>query len=105
MVVGMSVKPELPRRLKEGERWNPYKRKNAGMAHLLSIVYNKEPITTSELLKELGSVEYGQKLIRRAEHEKLITRVEGKQLQPGQFRPMYNMLTDKGRALISSQLR
>jgi hypothetical protein len=103
MVIGMSVKPELPSA--EYKKWNPYKRNNAGIAHLLSIVYDKEPITTSELLKELGSVEYGQRLIRRAKHEGLITRKEGKQLRPGQFRPVYNTLTEKGRSLLLQELK
>jgi len=103
--IAMSVVPELPSA--KGEKWDIFKRGNTGMAHLLSIVYNnKEPITTSDLLKELGSVEYGQRLIRRAEHEGLIIREESKQPQKhnGQFRPVYNTLSDKGRTLLLSQL-
>jgi hypothetical protein len=78
-----------------------FKHGNAGLAHLLTIVYSAGPngIPTVKLLKELGSVDYGQALIRRAKRQRYIKRVTGES-EHGHFTPIYNIITEKGKKLL-----
>lgn len=78
-----------------------FKHGNAGLTHLLLIVRDagKEGISTLKLLEELGSVDYGQSLIRRATYGGYIKRKKGES-EHGRFRPVYNYLTPKGKKLL-----
>jgi DNA-binding MarR family transcriptional regulator len=61
-------------------------------------------ITTRKLLDEIGSHgTYTQRVIDRAENLKLIERRTGES-QHGQFPRRYNIITDKGRRLLQSQM-
>ena len=83
------------------------KKGNLALVRLLLAIYDAEPdmLNTSKLLKELGSVSYGQRVIKRAVNEKYIERVEGKEpLGKGQFPPVFYKLTQTGRQVLLSQL-
>jgi hypothetical protein len=57
------------------------------------------------LLDELGSrANRINDIIAAAEQLKLIERIEGEQPSPGQFTPIFNAITDKGRRLLQEQL-
>lgn len=79
-----------------------FKHGNTGLAHLLLIVQaaGKEGIFTNDLLDEFGSVDYGQTLIRRAQRQGYIKRVTGES-EHGNFSPVYNIITKKGKQLLA----
>lgn len=79
-----------------------FKRGNIGLTRLLFVCSNSSPngIATYELLHKLGSTHHAKAFIKRAESEGYIKRVEGQEPGPGQFKPVYNILTDKGRELL-----
>jgi len=59
-------------------------------------------MSTHKLLEAMNSWGYhGQHLIRIAEKEGFIEREVGVEPGPGQFDPMYNILTSKGKKLLS----
>jgi hypothetical protein len=78
-----------------------FKRGNAGLAHLLLIVYRagEDGISTVKLLEELGSIDYGQTLVRRAKKQGYIKRIIGES-EHGHFAPVYNIITPKGKRLL-----
>jgi hypothetical protein len=74
-----------------------------GLMHLLRTI-DKEggEISTRKLLEAMDNWGYhGQHLIRIAEKEGFIEREVGVEPGPGQFDPMYNILTSKGKKLLS----
>lgn len=79
-----------------------FKHGNAGLAHLLLIVQaaGSEGISTVKLLEELGSIGYGQTLIRRAKRLGYIKRTTGES-EHGHFPPVYNIITKKGKKLLA----
>lgn len=80
-----------------------FKRGNVGLARLLIAVSNSGPsgVATYKLLHQLGSTHHAKAFIKRAEKEGYIKRVEGESTS-GQFKPVYNLITPKGRELLSS---
>ena len=78
---------------------------NVGLTRLLIAVSQAGPngIATYKLLHKLGSTNHGKAFIARAERQGYIKRVEGESPGPGQFKPINNVLTDKGRQLLQSQ--
>lgn len=81
-----------------------FQRGNVGLARLLLAVNDEGPdgIATYKLLYQLGSTHHGKSFIKRAEKEGYIKRVKGEEPGPGQFKPVYNVITDKGRQLLQS---
>jgi hypothetical protein len=80
---------------------------NYSLLRILSILNNagEDGITTLMLLDELGSrANRINDIIAAAEQLKLIERIEGEQPSPGQFTPIFNAITDKGRRLLQEQL-
>jgi hypothetical protein len=80
-----------------------FKRGNYSMLRLLSIVYAAGPegIPTRKLLDEIGSrATYTQNVITKAAKQGLITRKLGEPPGPGQFQPVYNTITSKGKSLL-----
>ena len=76
---------------------------NKGLIHLLRTI-DKEggEISTRKLLEAMDNWGYhGQNMIRIAEKEGFIEREVGVKPGPGQFDPMYNILTSKGKKLLS----
>ena len=47
---------------------------------------------------------YTQRVVDKAQKQALIERVKGKPPGPGQFAPIFNVITDKGRRLLQEQL-
>jgi DNA-binding MarR family transcriptional regulator len=83
------------------------KRGNVGLARLLLAVYDAGPdgISTRKLLQQLGSTHHAQAFIKRAEKMGYIRREERDPESGTGFRPVYNILTEKGRKLLAgSQL-
>lgn len=83
------------------------KRGGYSMLRLLSVIdrAGKDGITTRRLLDIVGShATLHQKLLDTAQEHGLITRAKGEPPGPGQFPPIYNILTEKGRKLISESL-
>ena len=83
-----------------------FKRGNYSMLRLLMIISaaGADGIPTRKLLDEIGShATYTQKIIYKAQKLGLIKRKLGEETGPGQFRPISNVLTDKGRQLLQSQ--
>jgi hypothetical protein len=74
-----------------------------GLMHLLRIIEKEGgEISTRKLLEAMDNWGYhGQHLIRIAEKEGFIEREVGVEPGPGQFDPMYNSLTSKGKKLLS----
>jgi hypothetical protein len=74
-----------------------------GLIHLLrTIDKGGGEMSTRKLLEAMNSWGYhGQHLIRMAEKEGFIEREVGVEPGPGQFDPMYNILTSKGKKLLS----
>jgi hypothetical protein len=74
-----------------------------GLMHLLRTIEKEGgEISTRKLLETMNSWGYhGQHMIRMAEKEGFIEREVGVKPGPGQFDPMYNILTSKGKKLLS----
>lgn len=80
---------------------------NYSLLRILSILNNtgEDGITTLMLLDKLGSrANRINDIIAAAERLKLIERIEGEPSSPGQFTPIFNAITDKGRRLLQEQL-
>jgi hypothetical protein len=74
-----------------------------GLIHLLRTI-DKEggEISTRKLVEAMDNWGYhGQHILRIAEKEGFIEREVGVEPGPGQFDPMYNILTSKGKKLLS----
>ena len=74
-----------------------------GLIHLLRTI-DKEggEISTRKLVEAMDSWGYhGQHILRIAEKEGFIERDVGVEPGPGQFDPVYNILTSKGKKLLS----
>ena len=83
-----------------------FKRGNYSLLRLLTIINasGSEGITTRKLLDTIGSHDtHIQRTLDRAEDLKLIERITGES-EHGQFPPVYNKITDKGRKLLRSQI-
>ena len=74
-----------------------------GLMHLLRTIEKEGgEISTRKLLEALNNWGYhGQHMIRIAEKEGFIEREVGVEPGPGQFDPMYNILTSKGKKLLA----
>lgn len=74
-----------------------------GLMHLLRTIEKEGgEISTRKLLETMDNWGYhGQHMIRIAEKEGFIEREVGVEPGPGQFDPMYNILTSKGKKLLS----
>lgn len=75
-----------------------------GLLRLLIAVHNAGPIgiSTYKLLNQLGSTHHAKAFIARAEREGLIERPYGEPAGPGQFRPRYNIITERGKQLLQN---
>jgi hypothetical protein len=82
------------------------KRGDMGLLRLLIAVNAAGPegIATYKLLHQLGSTHHAKTFVARAQREGLIERKEGEPPAPGQFAPVINIITDKGRKLLRSQI-
>jgi hypothetical protein len=56
------------------------------------------------LLHRLGSTHHGKAFIKQAEREGLIKRKVGEPATPGQFAPVYNLITARGIELLKKSL-
>ena len=77
-----------------------FKRGNYSLLRLLAIVNSAGPngITTRKLLDEIHSHDtYTQRVLDRAQKEGLIERVKGEPPAAGQFPPVYNIITERGK--------
>jgi hypothetical protein len=74
-----------------------------GLMHLLRTIEKEGgEISTRKLVETMNNWGYhGQHMIRIAEKEGFIEREVGVEPGPGQFDPMYNILTSKGKKLLS----
>ena len=74
-----------------------------GLMHLLRTIEKEGgEISTRKLVKAMDNWGYhGQHMIRIAEKEGFIEREVGVEPGPGQFDPMYNILTSKGKKLLA----
>ena len=74
-----------------------------GLMHLLRTIEKEGgEISTRKLLETMDNWGYhGQHMIRIAEKEGFIEREVGVEPGPGQFDPMYNILTSKGKKLLA----
>lgn len=80
-----------------------FKRGNYSLLRLLVIVNAAGPqgIPTLKLLDEIGSrASFTQNVIKKAEKQGLIKREEDAPPGPGQFAPMINSLTEKGKEFL-----
>jgi hypothetical protein len=77
---------------------------NLGLTKLLLIVHSKGQIKTSDLLEEYGSNSSGYFFLERARKQGLIDKVLGES-EHGQFPPVYNQLSEKGRELVLGLVR
>jgi DNA-binding MarR family transcriptional regulator len=84
---------------------NLLRRGNITLLRLLITVNaaGSQGITTMNLFRQLGTTGYGQDTLSRAEKQGLIKRETGES-EHGQFPPVYNKLTEKGRRLLLSQM-
>jgi hypothetical protein len=83
-----------------------YKRGNYSLLRLLTILNAAGPegMSTLRLLDEIGSrATYTQNVIDKAKKEGLIKREIGES-EHGQFPPIFNTITHKGKQLLQSQL-
>jgi hypothetical protein len=80
------------------------KRGNITLIRLLVLVNSAGPsgISTMKLFRELGTTGYGQTTLSRALREGLIERVKGEPPAPGQFSPVYNIITKPGKQLLQN---
>jgi hypothetical protein len=74
-----------------------------GLMHLLRTIEKEGgEISTRKLLEAMNNWGYhGQHMIRIAEKEGFIEGEVGVEPGPGQFDPMYNILTSKGKKLLA----
>jgi DNA-binding MarR family transcriptional regulator len=82
-----------------------FKRGNYSLLRLLTIVNAAGPsgITTRKLLDKIRSHDtYTQRVLDRAQKQGLIERVKGERPAPGQFPPIYNIITDRGKQLLQN---
>jgi DNA-binding MarR family transcriptional regulator len=80
-----------------------FKRGNYSLLRLLTIVNAAGPdgIRTRKLLDTIGSHDtYTQRVLDRAQKQGLIERVKGESPAPGQFLPVYNIITERGKQLL-----
>lgn len=91
---------------KNNKSVNLMRRGNITLLRLLVLVNSAGPsgISTMKLFNELGTTGYGQTTLTRAVNAGLIEREVGESPGPGQFSPLYNRITPKGRQLRQSQL-
>lgn len=77
-----------------------------GLIHLLKTVDKAGgKISTRKLLSAMRDWGYhGHKMIKKAEEEGFIEREEGES-ERGQFPPIYNIITTKGKDLLLGQLQ
>jgi hypothetical protein len=76
---------------------------NVGLLRLLVAIREAgaQGITTNRLIGDvLHSTNHGQAALHRAHRLGLIDRQKGEAPGPGQFPPVYNKITDKGRQLL-----
>ena len=82
-----------------------FKRGNYSLLRLLTIVNaaGSSGITTRKLLDEIRSHDtYTQRVLDRAQKQGLIEREKGEPPAPGQFPPVYNIITERGKQLLQS---
>lgn len=82
-----------------------FKRGNYSLLRLLTIVNAAGPdgIRTRKLLDTIGSHDtYTQRVLDRAQKQGLIERVKGESPAPGQFPPIYNIITERGKQLLQN---
>jgi DNA-binding MarR family transcriptional regulator len=82
-----------------------FKRGNYSLLRLLVIVNAAGPsgITTRKLLDEIRSHDtYTQRVLDRAQKQGLIERVKGEAPASGQFSPVFNIITDRGKQLLQN---
>jgi hypothetical protein len=80
-------------------------RGNYSLFKILWIINAAGPsgITTVALHQELGAhTNRTNAIIRKAHEIGLIDRIEGERPGPGQFAPLFNVITDRGRKLLAS---
>jgi hypothetical protein len=95
--------PTKSKRRRSSEKEDLFKRGNYSLLRLLSIVYAAGPegIPTLKLLDEIGSrATYTQNVIIKAYKLGLIDRKQGESPGPGQFKPVINTITEKGRQML-----
>jgi DNA-binding MarR family transcriptional regulator len=82
-----------------------FKRGNYSLLRLLVIVNAAGPngITTRKLLDKIRSHDtYTQRVLDRAQNQGLIERVKGEPPALGQFSPVYNIITERGKKLLQN---
>jgi len=80
---------------------------NYSLLRILAILNGagEDGITTLRLLQELGSkASRINDIIAALERLELIERIQGEPPGPGQFRPILNVITQRGKALLQTQL-
>jgi hypothetical protein len=104
-ITDYNAKSKIMMRNSSSNRRFPLRRGNMGLLRLLIAVNAVGPsgISTYKLLKQLGSTNHAQAFIARAKREGLIGRNEGEPPGPGQFPPMFNIITEHGKDLLLSQ--
>ena len=78
---------------------------NYSLLRLLIIVNTAGPggITIRKLLDKIRSHDtYTQRVLDKEQTQGLIERVKGKQPAPGQFPPIYNIITERGKHLLQN---
>ena len=83
-----------------------FKRGNYSLLRLLLIVNAAGPsgIPTRKLLDEIGSHDtYTQRVLDRAKKQGLIQRVKRERPASGQFPPVYNIITERGKKFLQNQ--
>jgi DNA-binding MarR family transcriptional regulator len=82
-----------------------FKLGNYSLLRLLTIINAAGPdgITTRKLLDTIGSHDtHTQIVLDRAQKQGLIERVKGERPAPGQFPPIYNIISDRGKQLLQT---
>lgn len=82
-------------------------RGNYALFRILSIIAQAGPrgITTVVLHQELRAhTNRTNAIIRKAEELGLIQRIQGERPGPGQFAPIFNIITEKGRRLLMTSV-
>lgn len=102
------VRPKRPRHQKiepppNSLQTDLIKRRGYSLLRLLILINaaGKHGISTRKLLDTIGShAKRHQELLDYAEDHELIRRIDGSPPSPGQFFPIYNMITQKGKELL-----